>query len=103
MKFKKYKCVIILACILALCSCALNTEEAAVEYYQLDMFSDLVVNQSTVQDIYAIEPECIVYATSFGGVVEFPTEDNQYIRIKIAGPEKIISSIELVNTPWVRQ
>lgn len=98
----KKRIIVILACVycFVFCSCALRNEGASVKYYHIGMFDSLAVNESTLKDVVAITPDFTLIMTSFGGVGEFAAENEQYIQIKFVGSEMIVSSIELVDTPW---
>ena len=71
-----------------------------MKYYHIGMFDSLAVNESTLKDVLAITPDFTLITTSFGGVAEFPVENEHYIQIRFVGKEMIVSSIELVDTPW---
>ena len=105
MKIPKYYSIVILICICSLisCSCTLIEEESTMKFYQIEMFSNLVINESTLQDVQVVEPEFTLIMTSFGAVSEFPTENGQYIRIEFVGSEMVVGSIELVDAPWGKQ
>lgn len=101
MNIKKYLIVILTCvCCFALCSCCLRNKEASVKYYHMGMFDSLSLNESTLKDVLAITPDFTLIMTSFGGVAEFSVENEQYIQIKFVGKEMVVSSIELVDTPW---
>ena len=68
------------------------------EYYSMEDFDSIVVEQSTYKDVYEIAPIDSIQITSYGGFCKFPKKDGGYIRIDFVGNELIVSKITEVNT-----
>ena len=74
-----------------------------IRYYSIDDFRKIVVDQSTYYDVCNAIPEnykISLYATSFGAIQEYPTLDNNWIRIRYYGSNLVVGSIEVVMEQW---
>lgn len=70
------------------------------EYYTLDDFDFLTINQSTDQDIIDRWGSIRVAMTSFGGVSQFPMENGDYIIVYFYGSEMIVGDIIVDSEPF---
>lgn len=68
--------------------------------YSLNQFDAIEISISTIEDVRAVAHIETMYVTSFGGVAEFQANDGNWIQIKFYGPELVVGSIEIVDSPW---
>ena len=100
---KKTTGYILIACLLLFTLLFFNPDRESVkttDTYTLEDFDSIVVSESTLEDLNRIAVCDQLYVTSFGGVLEYPTEDGHWIRIKIVGANAVVESIEVVETLW---
>ena len=69
--------------------------------YSLSHFDDIVLDSTTVKDVEEIAHIEKMYITSFGAVADFPTTDGRWIQINFYGPDLVVGSIEIVDSPWL--
>lgn len=94
---------ILIACLLLCTLLFFNSDRESIkttDTYTLEDFDSIVVSESTLEDLNRIAVCDRLYLTSFGGVLEYPTEDGRWIRIKIVGANSVVESVEIVETPW---
>lgn len=88
--------IITILCVITifLCSC----QSAEKEYYSLEDFKTVVVEQSTFDDVCEIVTSPgVMQATSYGGFCDYPTKNGTYIRVKFYGTDLVVGSIEEVT------
>lgn len=102
----KYGTILIIACLVCMvlfsgCQPTPNTYnsegDTTMNCYKIDDFESITIGESTYQEIYKIAPTESMRVTSYGGFLEYPTNDGNKIVIKFYGPELIVGSIEIVN------
>lgn len=68
-------------------------------YYELDDFKDIVIGESTFDDVYVVAPTESMQATSYGGVCQYPLENGGFLRIKFFGKDLVVGDIEEIFLP----
>jgi len=71
-----------------------NTQK---KYYTLEDFQSIIVDKSTIWDVYLVAPDTSFYAVSYGTYCEYPTEDGGAIGMQFHGPEMVVKSIEIIH------
>ncbi len=84
-------------CVAMLVGCESEKHPSGKEYYTISDFDDIIIGESTIDDIYSITSNVPFYASSYGFLIELPKEGGGYIHIKCYGPEGIVGSIEEVS------
>jgi hypothetical protein len=74
-----------------------TTDPSGKVYYTISDFDDIIIGESTVDDVFSITSNIPLYASSYGALIELPKEGGGYIHIKCYGPEGIVGSIEEVS------
>lgn len=100
---KKAVGYILIACLVLFALLFVNSDKESIkptDTYTLEDFDSIVVSESTLEDLNRIAVCDRLYVTSFGGVLEYPTADGHWIRIKIVGENAVVESIEVVESPW---
>lgn len=92
--------MILFSPLLLLNSCSKNKDNKEIKIFYLSDFKNIVINKSSFKDVAKIAPKSRIIVTSFGGVSEYPTIDEKYIRITYEGSDLIVTSIEVTDQRW---
>ncbi len=63
--------------------------------YNLSDFNEIVIDESTLNDVLIIAPQTIFYTTGKGGFCSIPLNDGNTLYIKFYGPEMLVSEMEI--------
>lgn len=69
------------------------------DYYEVDDFKDIVIGESTFNDVHIVAPAESMQATSYGGVCQYPLENGGYLSIKFFGKDLVVGDIEEICLP----
>lgn len=70
--------------------------------YSMEDFKEFVVGESTINDIREHIETYRLYYTSYGGILEVPTEEGNWIQVTLIGDNYTISNISICDYPWHR-